>query len=153
MSRFGRIQLLRLRIAAALLLLVVLAACQDATLKKIAQAELDVEQTQATAIKSLDTLYSAGSITAADVQTVGGILKQINVANGQAIAITKNLAQLDPASRSNLRDIIVPLLNAVNAGLTNGVINIKDPTARASISASLSAIAVSLTIIQQQLGG
>lgn len=137
----------------SLALFVSLRACTDASLKKIAQAELDIEQVQAAAISSLNTLHNSGSITDADVQTVGAILVKVNQADAQAIAITKNLAQLDPTSRSNLRDIVVPVLNAVNAGLNQGIVNIQDAKAKAVISASLSAIATSLTIIQSQLGG
>lgn len=137
----------------ALALFVSLTACSDPSLKKIAQAELDIEQAQAAAIVSLNTLHNSGSISDADVQTVGAILVKVNQADAQAIMITKNLATLDPASRSTLRDLIVPVLNAVNFGLSQGIVNIQNPTAKAAIAASLSAIATSLTIIQSSLGG
>jgi hypothetical protein len=128
-----------------------LASCGDASLKTIAQAELDVANGVTTAQKTVEQLYASNQITADDARAVSTILLKITTANQSARAITQNLVTLDPSNRQNLKDIVIPLVQAVNDGIAQSVITIKDPNARSSVMAVLATVVTSLNIIQTTL--
>lgn len=125
----------------------------DATLRTIVQAEGDVDAGVAASLQITEQLFAAGTIDKATASTIAGVLAKVTAANGQAISITKGLVTVPPAQRSALQSVIVPIIKAVQDSLNNGLINIKDANAKAAISASLSALLVTLQIIQSSTGG
>ena len=125
----------------------------DATLAKIGQAEGDVDVGVATALQATQQLFAAGTIDKSTAMTIANILAKVTAANGQAISITKGLAAVDPAHRTAINNIIVPIVGALQDSLTNGLLPIKDANAKAVLSASLSSLLVTLQIIQASTGG
>ena len=125
----------------------------DATLAKIVQAEGDVNAGVATALQATQQLFAAGTIDKSTAMTIANILAKVTAANGQAISITKGLVAVDPAHRTAINNIVVPIIGALQDSLTNGLLPIKDENAKAVLSASLSSLLVTLQIIQASTGG
>lgn len=125
----------------------------DPTLSKVVKAEADVDTGVAGALQITEQLYSAGTIDKATASTITGVLAKVTAANAQAIAITKGISTVAPAQRSAIQSIIVPIIGAVQDSLSSGLIPIKDANAKASVSAALSALLVTLQIIQSSTGG
>lgn len=125
----------------------------DTTLLRIVQAEGDVNSGVATALQATQQLFAAGTIDKPTAMTIASILAKVTAANGQAISITKGLVTVDPAHRTAINNIVVPIIAAVQDSLTNGLIPIKDANAKAIVSASLSSLLVTLQIIQTSTGG
>lgn len=130
-----------------------LPASTDSTLRAVVQAEADVDTGVAAALQITQQLYAAGTVDKATASTIANVLAKVTAANGQAISITKGLASIPPAQRSAIQSIIVPIIGAVQDSLSNGLIPIKDANAKASVSAALSALLVTLQIIQSNTGG
>lgn len=125
----------------------------DTTLLRIVQAEGDINAGVAAALSATQQLFNAGTIDKPTAMTISTVLAKITAANGQAISITKGIASVDPAHRTAINNIITPIIAALQDALTNGLIPIKDGNAKAVISASLSALLVTLQIIQTRTGG
>ena len=154
-------------LAVPLLLFIVLASCAkatapgtpvlpgttDATLRAVVQAEGDVDAGVAGALQITQQLFAAGTVDKPTAVTITNVLAKVTAANGQAIAITKGLVSIPPAQRSTIQSIIVPVINAVQDSLSNGLIPIKDANAKAALSAALSSLLVTLQIIQSSTGG
>lgn len=125
----------------------------DTTLLRVVQAEGDINAGVAAALTATQQLFAAGTIDKPTAAAITNVLAKITTANGQAISITKGLATVDPAHRTAINNIIVPVVAALQDALTNGLVPIKDGNAKAIISASLSALLVTLQIIQASTGG
>lgn len=125
----------------------------DVTLARIVQAEGDVNAGVATALQATQQLFAAGTIDKPTAMTIANILAKVTAANGQAISITKGLVTVDPAHRSAINNVVVPIIAALQDSLANGLIPIKDANAKAVVSASLSSLVVTLQIIQASTGG
>ncbi len=125
----------------------------DATLAKIVLAEGDVNVGVSGALQITQQLFNGGTIDKQTAITIANVLAKVTAANGEAIKITRGLVNLPASQRSAIQSIIVPIVNAVQDSLSNGLIAIKDANAKASISAALSSLLVTLEIIQSNTGG
>jgi hypothetical protein len=141
------------RLAIALVLILFLVACKDATLKTIAQAELDVATAVSSTLVAVQTLHDQKQISDDDARTIGQVLLKITQANDRAAKATRNVASLDPTTTKAVRDIVVPLIADVNKAISDDVVKITNPTARATIQTALTAIVTTLSIISAKLGG
>jgi len=116
-------------------------------------AEGDVNVGVSGALQITQQLFNGGTIDKQTAITIANVLAKVTAANGEAIKITRGLVNLPASQRSAIQSIIVPIVNAVQDSLSNGLIAIKDANAKASISAALSSLLVTLEIIQSNTGG
>lgn len=142
----------RLRITLVLPLLV-LAACADATLQKVAK-DLDIVAHTVGAVQTavLDAnrqmLFSDASTRA----ILESCLK-VNLAGQQAVAYTRTISQLDAVSREQLIVIMRPAIYAAGNLVQNGTLGITDAPTQQKIQLLLSTLQATLNGIQIAIAG
>ena len=143
------------KILFALSAVLLLQACGDSDIQKIARSMLVV----AHAVGDAQTLaIQANSQNLIDDQTTGKILSicaKIDIAGKQADAVLRSVTKLDPSSRSSLSSVAAAIGQAIDPSQLEMLANIKNPATRQKVEAALALIrsAVSAVEIVLAAGG
>lgn len=137
----------KLALALFLVLCVSMAACEDASLTKTAQAlndtALAVGAIQTVVIDANNTKVLSEDNTRAILQ----LCDKISDAGKQATAITRGLTKLTPAQRGSLAVILTPVLDAVTQAINTGLVPITNQDIKTRVLASLVTIQTALTTV------
>lgn len=127
----------RRNFTAALLMILLLVACSDQDLVTLSKALNDsakgISVFQTTVIQAnTDKLLSD--------QTTKKLLEatvKVNEAGQQGVQMTRALSKLSPQDRSNVLQVLRPVIDQVNSILNTDIVTIPDPKTRDTIRAAL----------------
>ena len=134
-----------------LVLMLSLAACSDNTLKVVSQAVADIATGTATVQQIAINGNTAGLISQADTATILTVCAQINAADVQVSALTRNEASLPAGQAGTIQSLLSPLVTAVQNAINGGVGNIKDPKTKQDITAAFALIQTGLAAAEAVL--
>lgn len=128
--------------------LLVNVGCTDAQLTNLAKALNDV----ALGMGSLQTTViagnKAGAISDTDTESILRLCFRINAAGQESSKVTRSLTKLDAASSSSVLAILRPVLAAVNESVASGMLGIKDPQVKSTVTSVLVTIQTALNTAQ-----
>jgi hypothetical protein len=137
---------------ASLLPLLLVMACGDSDLQKVAKAltvtAKSISMAQTTVIEANKQKLISDDDTAAILK----VCLEVNRAGKDATAITRGLAQLDQPSRSQLLTILIPVIRSIGDAVTRTSL-IKDAQTQTNIKGILLTVQTTLTSIQLILAG
>jgi hypothetical protein len=138
-----------------LLLIVVLLACKDDSIRKAAKASDDMATVVSLAIDVKRGLGQTGTKAISDQEelalTLG--LQKVNTAVKAFHLQVKNTKALDPASKNQLLQLFSGVTTAVAELNQQGVLGIHNEEARAKVAAVLAGFQTAFATIQAALGG
>ena len=136
------------KILFALFAVLLLQACGDSDIQKIAKSMLVV----AHAVGDAQTLaIQANRQNLIDDQTTGKILSicaKINIAGKQADAVLRSVTRLDPSSRSSLLSVAAAIGQAIDPSQLEMLTNIKNPVTRQSVEGSFTLVRSAVSAIE-----
>ena len=136
------------KILFALFAVLLLQACGDSDIQKIAKSMLVV----AHAVGDAQTLaIQANRQNLIDDQTTGKILSicaKINIAGKQADAVLRAVTKLDPSSRSSLSSVAAAIGQAIDPSQLEMLTNIKNPVTRQSVEGSFTLVRSAVSAIE-----
>lgn len=136
------------KILFALSAVLLLQACGDSDIQKIAKSMLVV----AHAVGDAQTLaIQANRQNLIDDQTTGKILSicaKINVAGKQADSVLRSVTKLDPSSRSSLSSVAAAIGLAIDPSQLEMLANIKDPVMRQNVEGSFTLVRSAVSAIE-----
>ncbi len=136
------------KILFALSAVLLLQACGDSDIQKIAKSMLVV----AHAVGDAQTLaIQANRQNLIDDQTTGKILSicvKINVAGKQADSVLRSITKLDPSSRSSLSSVAAAISQAIDPSQLEMLANIKNPVTRQSVEGAFTLIRSGVSAIE-----
>ena len=136
------------KILFALFAVLLLQACGDSDIQKIAKSMLVV----AHAVGDTQTLaIQANRQNLIDDQTTGKILSicaKINIAGKQADAVLRSVTRLDPSSRSSLLSVAAAIGQAIDPSQLEMLTNIKNPVTRQSVEGSFTLVRSAVSAIE-----
>lgn len=138
----------KLKRSASLLLVVLVVGCSDPDLKKVSVALTDVGYSIIALQTAVIEAEKAGLMTTENTRSVIQLCVKVRVAGEQAVNVTRNLSQLDAPSRTQILNILAPVIGAVGNLAQSGALGIKNPDTQQKVQAILSAIQVSLNTAQ-----
>jgi len=150
-----RIRIARTRLlAAAVIMMLVVVACTDDQLVRLSNA-LDDTTAALTALHTGVAAAAAANpplMSDALIVKIGGLELKMNKALQDALNATEKVAKLSPADRTNLSNILTPVISAVNDAVKDpDIAGIKNEKTRATIQTSLVLIQTTLTTSQLML--
>lgn len=135
-----------------LALFLALSGCSG-DLQTIAKAEDSITKAVKIVADTSTQLVSSDAMTTDEAAKVSAILTHVENADRRAIAATKAVASLDPATKATLSQIINPIIAEIQGAVTIGdVAQIKNQNAKLAITTALSALTTTLAIIQSKVG-
>jgi hypothetical protein len=141
--------------AIVLLLIVVLLACKDDSIRKAARASDDMATVISLAIDVKRGLGQTGTKVISNQEelalTLG--LQKVNTAVKAFHLQVKNTKALDPASKNKLLQLFSGVTTAVGELNQQGVLGIHNEEARAKVAAVLAGFQTAFATIQAALGG
>lgn len=142
----------RLKVVAPLLLIAI-ASCTDSDLVKVAKT-LDAVAISTGELQTFSiTSNQQGLMTEATNRTILKVCEKVNLGGKQATEAVKKITKLTPADRKNLIKIISPIVEALNASISQEVIPISDVPTRQRVQLLLLSIQSSLNTISLVLAG
>lgn len=134
-----------------LFLCLFLTACPQSTLSTVSKAVQDI----AIGTNSVQTIAiqanQQGLISQADTATILTVCAQINAADVQASALTRNATTLAPGTAATIQGLLMPLAAAVQTAISSGVGNIKDAKTKTDITAAFALIQTGLAAAEAVL--
>ena len=135
-----------------LILFAALAGCSS-DLQAIANAENAIPQAVTLIANTSTSLVTSGSMSAAEGASVAKILTDIVNANAHAVTVTQAISSLTAANKKSIAAIVTPIIQEIQAEITSGdVYNIKNASAKLTITTALTALTTTLQIIQAKVG-
>jgi hypothetical protein len=134
-------------------ILLLMLACAPADLQRVAQGLDALAVATGTAQTTIIQMEADKLI---DVDTTRAILEaflKVNQAQKQAIAITRNLTQLDGGTTKQLVQIMGPITASVNELVANGAAGIKNPDTKQKVLAVLVTVQSVISAINLSLAG
>jgi hypothetical protein len=136
------------KILFALSAVLLLQACGDSDIQKIAKSMLVV----AHAVGDAQTLaIQANRQNLIDDQTTGKILSicaKINIAGKQADAVLRSVTKLDPSSRSSLSSVAAAIGQAIDPSQLEMLANIKNPVTRQNVEGGFTLVRSAVSAIE-----
>ncbi len=86
-------------------------------------------------------------------RTILNACVKMDNAGKEAVAYTRTINTLDPASRSTLMGMLTPAITSIGDLVQNGTVGIKDQTTKDTIQALLVGLQTTLAGIQLQIAG
>ena len=136
-----------IRVSPVFLLAVMLTACQDASLEKIAKG---LNEAAATAGILQTTVIESERIGLMTTDQARNILEgcvKVNEAGREAVAVTRRINALDPSTRTSLLAIVNPVITAVNNLVETGTVNITNPATKQKIQLLLLTLQTTLSAV------
>jgi len=137
----------------AVLLILVLAACKDESIRKAARASDDMAVTISLAIDTKRQLALAGLLKPEEEIPLTLGLQKVNTAVKAFYLQVKNTSTLDPAAKNQLLLLFSGITTSVEELNQQGVLGIRNEEAKTKISAVLAAFTTAFAAIQVALGG
>ena len=88
------------------------------------------------------------TITTDQARPLVEISLKVSQAGKEAVAVTRELNKLDATSRQNILNILVPVIDSVNRGLEQNIVEIKDLKVRTDVRTIFMLIQTSLSTAQ-----
>jgi hypothetical protein len=136
------------KILFALSAVLLLQACGDSDIQKIAKSMLVV----AHAVGDAQTIaIQANGQNLIDDQTTGKILSicaKINIAGKQADAVLRSVTKLDPSSRSSLSSVAAAIGQAIDPSQLEMLANIKNPVTRQNVEGGFTLVRSAVSAIE-----
>jgi hypothetical protein len=123
-------------------------ACSDPNLNKVAKGLVDIQQTVGTLQTTVIAANKENLLSTENTRTVLDLCEKINLAEKDAIAITRTVAKYDNPTRSQILAILQPIMKAVNNAIDVGIVPIKDQAVKDKVKTALVTIQSTLNIIQ-----
>ncbi len=132
-----------------LLVFVLLMACKDSQLQRLANILDDVADSATFIRTTTAAAHASGFVTAGEVETIGTVMKRVDAGNKLAIQTTRGIAKLDPGTNAKLVDVLTPIIQAVDAAVKDPALaGIKNVKARDDIHFGLVSLEGSLAAAQ-----
>jgi hypothetical protein len=136
-----------------LILLLAMTACADKDLEKVAKGLLaladGISITQTTVIEA----NNQGLIDEDTTRNILQVCVKITQAGQDASAVTRALSKLDDVSRTQVLEILKPVIMSVQDALDNGLLGIKNEQTKQKVRATLLTVQTTLNAIQLTLVG
>ena len=139
------------RITPALVLLLLLAACNDTTLVTVSKALHDYSVALNGIQNTVIAANAQGLMTTEETAPIVQLLFKLNEAGKRASALTRNLSTLPPDKANQLSSILNPVLQEVQGALSSGLFGIKNAQTRDNILGALTTAQVALSTITSLL--
>lgn len=129
-----------------ILALAFLVSCNDQDLQKVAKSLLVTADAVGVVQTTVIEANTLALIPDADTRAVLGVCKQVNLAGKDAVRITRDLSKLGPTERTQLLEILKPVIAAVRA--SQALPGITDPATREKVRTLLLAVETALNSTQ-----
>lgn len=139
---------IRVKISAVLLLAVVISACTDSSLQKVAQAVGDYQSGLTAIQNTLLTANQQGTITNAEAAPLVSTLITLNQGGQQASAAIRNINALSPTDKTKLLAILPPLVTAVQNAINANIVAIKNKAIHDNLLLALTGVQTALNTVQ-----
>jgi hypothetical protein len=134
-----------------ILLLLSLMACTDSQLQKVSKGMLVFSQS----LNVLQTdVIAANKSQLIDDKTTGTILEvcmKADAAGKQVDGILRTLSKIDPNSRSQIVNLITPIVNSLDPSQLEFIAGIKDPATKQKVDAAFTALRTTIAGVQMAL--
>jgi hypothetical protein len=124
----------------------------DATLTKVSIYLLDIAKANGSVQSSIISANQQKLMSDANFTKVAAICTRINTFVAQASAITRAQVNLAPAQRTQIANLLNPIISAFTADMNNGLIGITDPNTKTTVSAALLLVQTGLSNLQLIVG-
>lgn len=124
----------------------------DATLTKVSIYLLDIAKSNGAAQNSIISLNQQKTLSDANFYKVASICSRVNTFVAQASMITRAQVNLAPSQRTQLANLLNPIISAFSADMNNGLIGITDPNTKTTISSALLLVQTGLSSLQLIVG-
>ena len=136
-----------------LLLVLSLTACTDRDLQAVSSALSDTAKAVGVFQETVINANAQGLLSETGTRQLLQVSLRVNAAGQQAVTITRNLSKLAPENRSQLLQILKPVIDSVAEADAQLVRVIPEPRVRANIASALTLIQTTLNTIQLTLAG
>jgi hypothetical protein len=148
----------RLAQAQALLLVVLLlslfqSSCSDGDLKKVSKALVVTAEVVGQVQTDVIAANAQKLISDDTTRSILEACNRISLAGKEATAVTRNLTKLDISTKSQVLEILKPVLLALDNAITKDIIVIADQSTRDNVRLSLVSIQSALNSIQIIVAG
>jgi hypothetical protein len=137
----------------ALPLLVLILACGPAELQKVAQGLNALAVATGTAQTTIIQMEQQKLIDIDTARTILEVFQKCNLAQKQAISITRALTQIDKPTQQQLVAIMGPITASIRELVENGTAGIKNEQTKQKVLAILVSVQSVITAINLSLGG
>jgi hypothetical protein len=141
------------RIALAIPILCLLVACGPDDLRKVGQGLDALAAATGAAQTSVISMNAAGQLDTDTTEKILDACLKINLAQKQAISITRAIAKLDKPTAAQLTAIMVPITAAVQDLVANGTVGIKNQDTKTKVQLLIVSVQSIVTAINISLGG
>jgi hypothetical protein len=138
---------------AVLALILGLMACKDEAVRKAARASDDMAVTVGLAIDTKRSLAASGLLKPEEEIPLTLGLQKVNASIKAFHAQVKRTSVLDQTSKPQLALLFSNITSAVAELNEKGVLGIKDPEAKAKVTAVLAGFTTAFAVIQAVIGG
>lgn len=138
-------------ISLLLLLLLSLTACTDADLQTVAVALNDTARAVSVFQQTVINANTQGLVSESNTRQLLEVSLRVNAAGQEAVSVTRNLSKLAPENRSQLLQILWPVIESLAQVDSQLVQLVPEARARASIASALTLIQTTLNSIQLTL--
>lgn len=134
-------------------LLLILASCGPADLTKVAQGLDALATATQVAQQSIIQMEAQKTIDTDTTRNILGVFLKVNLAQKQAISITRNLTKIDKPTQTQLIAIMQPITDSVKELVANGTAGIKNETTKQQVLLVITSVQAVITTIDLALKG
>lgn len=134
-------------------LILLLASCGPADLKKVAQGLDALATATGTAQTTIIEMNKLGQIDTETTRTILNAFMQVNLAQKQAVSITRQLTKLDNPTALQLQQIMQPVAESLKLLISQGVAGIKNEETKQQVLLSITSVQSIVTAITVSLQG
>jgi hypothetical protein len=125
-----------------------LVACQDATLKKVAESLKDTAESIGVIQATIIDANRQKLVSDDDTRKILQLCVKVNQAGQEATAITRGLAKLNSTDRQSILKILGPVLASVTRAIDNDLAGIKNEDTKQKVKMALLTIQSALNAAQ-----
>jgi len=139
------------KLAAVLILALVFAACQDKDLETVANALNDTARGIGVFQSTVIDANAQGLLNDDTTRQLLQVSVRVNMAGQDAVAVTRDLVKLQPQDRTQLLNILKPLIDVLSQADSQLIGAIPDERARANVRSALLVVSTALNTAQLAL--
>lgn len=131
----------------SLLCLILLASsgCEDSELERVGKALLAAGQAISIAQTTVIQANAQGLVSDDSTRVILESCVKANLAGKQAVAVTRQIKRIDPASRAQLIQILQPTVQAFQVAIDQGLTGVKNEDTKIKLQLVLTAVQTSLS--------